>query len=393
VNLIAFIEQLTRKEVNQRYTKNPRLKVHKITNCFLALKFLQDLGVKKLTISAEDIVDANENNETSVNLMLGFCWGLLRQLQVTPEFEDSAGSENKENTFEMRMLDWCRNLLSSYEDIVIESWDSFQDGKALLALVEQFDSSLVNYRGFDKSDPMKNAKHALQLAEEKIKIPSELIDPEELVTGQISDKNLVLYSTLFYNAFSDKNSLTSRESLIRRLHQLEEQIEVVLGEKEGLEYKKTSLEEKKSKLTNELDIITTERDEILNWKSTTLEEIERERKSLQERILELEENLNMLQFASSDSTTRLQQINEKIKNERDDLMKNKIRLKNDKEEVGEKLSTLSKNYGNEKKDRENLEEVLAKQQSETGSSLANLRKKVATICIRFVISLVCFVGY
>jgi len=86
VNLIAFLEQLTRREIGQKYSKTPKLKVHKITNCYLALKFLQDLGVKGLTVSSEDIVDASENNETSVNLILGFCWMLLRQFQSTPDF-------------------------------------------------------------------------------------------------------------------------------------------------------------------------------------------------------------------------------------------------------------------------------------------------------------------
>jgi len=261
VNLIAFLEQLTRREIGQKYSKAPKLKVHKITNCYLALKFLQDLGVKGLTVSSEDIVDANETNETSVNLILGFCWMLLRQFQSTPDFGNSNDS-SKESSFEMRMLEWCRTTLEPYQDIKITGWDSFQDGKALLALVETFDKNLVNYNNFDKSNPTNTAKHALQVAEEKINIPSELIDPEELITGQISDKNLVLYLTLFYNAFSDKDSMNSRESLVRRLHQLEEQIETVLNEKESLETRRSSLEEAKLNLSNELDLLTTERDEL-----------------------------------------------------------------------------------------------------------------------------------
>jgi hypothetical protein len=57
VKLIAFLEKLLKKEIGQKYSKNPRLKVHKITNCFIALKFLEEQGVKRLTIAAEDIVE------------------------------------------------------------------------------------------------------------------------------------------------------------------------------------------------------------------------------------------------------------------------------------------------------------------------------------------------
>jgi len=169
-----------------------------------------------------------------------------------------------------------------------------------------------------------------KLLKKKINIPSELIDPEELITGQISDKNLVLYLTLFYNAFSDKDSMNSRESLIRRLHQLEEQIETVLNEKESLETRRSSLEEAKLNLSNELDLLTTERDELKKWKEFTEEEWNKEKKTLQERIAELLENLEYLKNASSDSTSKLQRMNEKLNNECDELMKHQENLKKTK---------------------------------------------------------------
>jgi len=298
---------------------------------------------------------------------------LLRQFQSTPDFGDSG---SKENSFEMRMLEWCRTVLAGYEDITITGWDSFQNGKALLGLVEQFDPSLLHYKDFDKSDPLRNAKAALQIAEDKIKIPQELIDPEELVSGQISDKNLVLYMTLFYNAFSDKDSLSSRESLVRRLHQLEEQIETVLNEKDSLELRKKSLEETRFNLTNGLNLTTSERDELLKWKELNEEEWAREKKAMLERIAELEENINMLQSVSTDSTSKLKSNNEKIKNENEELMKGLDRLKGEVQVLEEKLNSLHKNFNEEKKEREKLEGQIQKIQNETGLNLATLRKRL-----------------
>jgi len=48
VSLISLLEILTGKTVTMKYTKSPKLRVHKINNCFIALKFLsEDCGVRR----------------------------------------------------------------------------------------------------------------------------------------------------------------------------------------------------------------------------------------------------------------------------------------------------------------------------------------------------------
>ena len=42
VKLIYLIEILTAKNITTKWTKNPKLRVHKINNCFIALQFLQN---------------------------------------------------------------------------------------------------------------------------------------------------------------------------------------------------------------------------------------------------------------------------------------------------------------------------------------------------------------
>jgi len=180
---------------------------------------MEERGVRGLTISAEDIVDG-----TNINLLLGFCWMLLRQFQVTPQFDDEGTGGGKENSFEARMLEWCKSVLSDYHDINITGWDSFKDGKPLLALLEKYDRKILNYNVVDKNDSLNNAKNALSLAEQFINIPQDLIDAQELVEGQISEKQMVLYLTLFYNAFSDKDNSMSRETIFSRIRDLEKKI-------------------------------------------------------------------------------------------------------------------------------------------------------------------------
>jgi hypothetical protein len=45
VPLINFVEVLTGKNISKSWVKQPNLRVHKITNCFLALEHLKECGV------------------------------------------------------------------------------------------------------------------------------------------------------------------------------------------------------------------------------------------------------------------------------------------------------------------------------------------------------------
>jgi len=136
------------------------------------------------------------------------------------------------------------------------------------------------------------------------------------------------------------------------------------------------LEEKRYVLTNELDVVTTEKDELLRWRELNSEEWSREKSHLLEKILELEENIDMLRSVTSDSSNKLAMINEKIKGECGELTDKKERLHKEKEELDEKINSLNNEYHSEKKEREKLEHAVSQQQNESGLNLYHLRKKL-----------------
>jgi len=120
-------------------------------------------------------------------------------------------------------------------------------------------------------------------------------------------------------------------------------------QKENLEFQKTDLEERRYQLTSDLEVVTTEKDELLRWRQLNQEEWEREKSHLLEKILELEENIEMLKSVTSDSSNKLGMINDKIKGECADLTQKKERLHKEKEELDEKITTLTHEYHSEKK--------------------------------------------
>jgi len=185
VRLVTLLELVTKKEFSGKIYKNPKLKIHFIENVNLCLRFIQNEGVKGLTISAEDFVDGN------IKMLLGFCWICLRHFGRQGGSGDGA-------SFEEGLLKWLKTQLEDYELNITDFKNSFNDGKALLALVHRWDPRVVDYHTRDLSNPLNNADTALKLIEQHVKVPA-LLDATELTKGETREKQIVLYLSLIQN--------------------------------------------------------------------------------------------------------------------------------------------------------------------------------------------------
>ena len=61
---------------SRRYDKKPKMKIQKIQNVDMCMKFLKAEGVKLIAIQAENIVDGD------LTLILGMIWTIIQQYQV-----------------------------------------------------------------------------------------------------------------------------------------------------------------------------------------------------------------------------------------------------------------------------------------------------------------------
>jgi len=376
VHLIHLVEILTGKTIETKWTHNPKLKAHKITNCFIALQFLtEQCGVKNLTISAEDIVNGDR-----LTLILGFCWQLLRT------FQEPATSK-KGSSFEQNLLQWVKDTLGGYSDINLDAGfksESFHTGKVFLGLLNEFDSSILKYSDYKASNKLENCEAALNLAEKHVKLPI-LIDPLELADGKTSEKNMVLYLSLFYNAFKERASGENRESLMKRIKELEEKIRVITAENDQLRGSKSSLETEQKDLHSKLTVVSSEkvsaktaRDDLQSQYSQLETTYSKNTADLKAQIKELEENIKLLQSSGSDSEKQLQNAKDDMARERDavkeELKKTKERLLKEREELQKQHEELLANLKKAAKAREELEELMKTKQEHHGRSIHSLRK-------------------
>jgi len=256
-----------------------------------------------LTISAEDFVDGN------IKMLLGFCWICLRHFGRQGGSADGA-------SFEEGLLKWLKTQLEDYELNITDFKNSFNDGKALLALVHRWDPDVVNYHSRDLSNSMNNAETALKLIEQHVKVPA-LLDASELTKGETREKQIVLYLSLIQKSFQDeeeKRRLAGEGQA--KVLSLRDQLQLLNEENATMSESIAVLQEKVDVLTKLLEAETEEKNEL---KSET--------EALQKAKEALEKEKKLLTV------------------ERDDLVKQLKAAKRAREELEEAVQAATKRNG------------------------------------------------
>jgi chromosome segregation ATPase len=220
-------------------------------------------------------------------MVLGFCWVLLRHFRF---------GLDKDTSFEDALLKWVKEQLADYGDNEITNFKtSFCDGRALLALNHKWDNESVDYKNFNKSDPVKTISTALKLAEDNMKVPS-LLDAKSLSQGDTKEKQVILYVSLLFNAFQaelEKRRLAG-ESQAKALS-LREQLKLAQDENASMRDTLRSLQEKVDVLTKLLEQETKEKDALAALKEQLLkakEQLEKETADLRAEKADLTNQIN-----------------------------------------------------------------------------------------------------
>jgi len=196
VRLINFLELLSAKKVTNKWNPKPPTRIQKIENLHIALTFLdKDMKVKTSGASAEDFADHN------MKMILGFFYTLYKRYRIaTIKVQDKSSEEG--------LLLWCKQKTAGYRDVEVESFkNSFKDGMAFGALCDAFvqDKSVIDFDKFQKGSPTENLTNAFEVAEKKLGVP-KLLDEEDVLEGNVDERSMVLYVSLFFHAFLAKEA-------------------------------------------------------------------------------------------------------------------------------------------------------------------------------------------
>jgi len=207
--------------------------------------------VKVEGVVAEDFVDSNKK------LILGFLWTLYRKYRIHVIKEGDKSSEEG-------LLLWCKNTTSGYDGVDIKSFKTgFRDGHAFLALVHKYDPGQFNYEDLNKLTTDQRLEKAFEIAEKNINIP-KLLDASEVMKGTADERALILYTSLFFHAFSAQAQARAaagkHDSLQDALSSAQQSKEELLKKVADLEKAnaelKSNYEEELRKLKEQLEVQT-----------------------------------------------------------------------------------------------------------------------------------------
>ncbi|XP_065372293.1 filamin-A isoform X2 [Calliphora vicina] len=194
LRLIALIEVLSQKRM-PKYNKRPTFRSQKLENVSVALKFLEDEGIKIVNIDSSDIVDCK------LKLILGLIWTLILHYSISMPMWDGE-DENQLNgtgaTPKQRLLNWIHGKIP---DLPINNFtNDWTTGKAVGALVDACAPGLCpDWDMWDPKDAVQNASEAMGLADDWLNV-RQLIKPEELVNPNVDEQSMMTYLSQYPNA-------------------------------------------------------------------------------------------------------------------------------------------------------------------------------------------------
>ena len=156
-------------------------------------------------------------------------------------------------SFEQQLLLWVQDRVSPYGMSVLDFKNSFTDGMVFGALIHSINPDCVIMDSLNPSDPQHNLQTVFDAAFEKMGIP-KLLAVEDLVSGKVDERSVVLYATLLFHASQAARSKEKEKEHQRSLEQEQEEHQVVEKELQSAQatYEDTQREiEKQNKLASD----------------------------------------------------------------------------------------------------------------------------------------------
>jgi len=312
LKLINFFELLCGHQMTEKYDKVPTNRIQKINNLSLALRFMErNCGVRNPGCSAEDVIDSETRG---IKLILGMLYVLYRKYRMRVDLGDGASS--KKTREEDMLLEWVRTVLKNkgFEEEAeqVQSFrTSFNDGKVFLALAKCYDGDNGSFDYSEESgkSPLERLNKAFEFAESNMGV-NKLLDAGEVSEGNMDERALALYTSLFYHAFKTKAEL---EQMQETVGQSAEQLEMQKKGKEELIKMNCELNEQLGALRAEFSALQ-EADEQTHSELVEardrIEELEALLKQRDEEIVELKKQIADLKDQQAAEVLKCQKMEE-----------------------------------------------------------------------------------
>ncbi|ELP89216.1 hypothetical protein EIN_486780 [Entamoeba invadens IP1] len=190
--LKVVAERLTQKELSQKLT-NKVGRIYSLNDYSTVLSHLQENGIDTSSCSSENLVDGGEGYKN----VLGMLFSLYRMFCVKNYERNHKGTYEgkKHQKLEDFVLGWINEKVAPYGLRVNKLGEDIKDGNVLLALSEAFSGDKF-YEQMKEKSPVEKIEQAFNVAQDKIGV-QKIFVPEDLINGDVDERALMLYLTLF----------------------------------------------------------------------------------------------------------------------------------------------------------------------------------------------------
>jgi filamin len=182
VLLHNLLEILGNEEVLPKANKKAKLKLQKVENLNICLKYVKAKNIKLVGIGAEDLHDGN------IKLILGLIWTLILRFQIMADDEESANARQA-------LLDWCNSVLNPQGLYVKNFTHDWQDGRSFCGLVNAIEPNQIPLNTVPASDAQNNMNKAFNAAEQLFGFP-QVLDAIDVIENP-DDLSIMTYVSYF----------------------------------------------------------------------------------------------------------------------------------------------------------------------------------------------------
>jgi len=316
------------------------------------------------------------------------------------------GANPKKTREEDMLLEWVRTVLKNkgFEEEAeqVQSFrTSFNDGRVFLALAKAYDgdNGSFDYAEESAKSPLERLNKAFEFAESDMSV-NKLLDATEVSEGNMDERALALYTSLFYHAFKTKAELEQmqetvgqsaeqlemqkkgKEELIKMNFELNEQLGALRADyntlQENNEQTHSELVEARDRIA-ELEQLLKQRDEELVELKKRIAEVQDQQAAEVLKTQKLEEDLANLQSQFDASQQICDQETEKNKQLEKDIeeLQEKLKIEQAAKEGG--VRDLTDKLTEETKKTKELTEKQAavmEENEQLQSEVKELRKRV-----------------
>jgi actinin alpha len=201
LKLIRLLEVLSGDTITG-YEKNPTMRIKKVVNVGLALKFVESRGVKLVGIGPEEVVDGN------LKIILGMIWTIILRFQIQDISEEELSAREA-------LLLWVQKKTKGYRDVNVQNFHlSFQDGLAFCALIHKHRPDLLDYEPLRKENKAYNLQLAFDVAEKHLGI-AKILDVNDIVNiPKPDERSIMTYVASMYHVFASSRKVCTCPSVI-----------------------------------------------------------------------------------------------------------------------------------------------------------------------------------